>query len=224
MKKIWIVEDDSSIRDIIVYTLSSCGFEPTGFEDGVCFLDALKNDTPDLVLLDIMLPSMSGLDVLEHLQHHKGGRIPVIMTTARSMETDIIQALDQGADDYLTKPFGMMEMIARIKAVLRRTEHKSEDRLEQNDLVLDDQAHAALLHGQPLDLTRKEYELLRLFMQHPGRAFSREELMDLVWNTDFAGETRTVDVHIRSLRNKLQEDGNRIETIRGVGYRWRKEQ
>lgn len=222
MKKIWIVEDDSSIRDIIVYTLSSCGFAPRGFEEGTSFLDALKSEVPDLVLLDIMLPGMSGLEVLENLQQKKGGRIPVIMTTARSMETDIIQALDQGADDYLTKPFGMMEMIARIKAVLRRTQ-KTSGRLEQDGLVLDDQAHAAFLHQAPLDLTRKEYELLRLFMQNPGRAFSREELMDLVWNTDFAGETRTVDVHIRSLRNKLKEDGARIETVRGVGYRWRKE-
>lgn len=222
MKKIWTVEDDSSIRDIILYTLSSCGFESRGFEDGASFLQALEQEEPDLVLLDVMLPGISGLQVLQEVHQRPGHRLPVIMTTARSMESDIIQALDQGADDYLIKPFGMMEMVARIKAVLRRTGREEKGALELNGLFLDEEAHAAFWKGTPLDLTRKEFELLRLFMKHPGRAFTREELMDRVWNTDFAGETRTVDVHIRSLRGKLSEAGEWIETIRGVGYRMRK--
>lgn len=230
MKKIWCVEDDASIRDILLYTLHSTGFESRGFEEAGAFWSALKNEQPDLILLDIMLPGSDGMSILKALrQHPQWKSIPVIMTTAKGMESDKIVALDRGADDYLVKPFGMMEMIARIKAVLRRCEPKPDEPEVQEHLVLgpfelDRIAHMAWLWHEDgtkeiLDLTRKEFALLELFMTHPGKAFSRDDLLMRVWKTDFAGETRTVDVHIRALRTKLQEAGTRIETVRGIGYR-----
>lgn len=218
---IWCVEDDRSIRDIILYTLETCGFEGRGFDDASSFYKALEKEKPDLILLDIMLPGESGSHVLKTLKkNEETASIPVIMTTAKGMETDKIAALDLGADDYLVKPFGMMEMVARIKAVLRRSaKKKPEEDLSFKGIRMDQHAHEVYVDGEKIDLTYKEYELLKLFLSHPGRAYSRDELLLQVWNTDFAGETRTVDVHIRSLRSKLKEYKDSIQTVRGVGYR-----
>ncbi|MGM9960343.1 MAG: response regulator [Allobaculum sp.] len=225
---IWCVEDEQNIRDILEYTLQSTGFEARGFSEGKSFLDALKQEQPDLVLLDIMLPETDGMELLATMRDDPStAQIPVIMTTAKGMEYDKIRALEQGADDYLVKPFGMMEMVARIKAVLRRApvqQSRVEETLEDEQVGLDETARQAWIveNGQKeiLDLTRKEFDLLALFINHPGVVFSRNELLEAVWHTDFMGETRTIDVHIRSLRTKLKEAGCRIETVRGIGYRF----
>lgn len=224
MERIWCVEDEQSIRDIILYTLNSCGFEGQGFEDGEELKEALEKETPDLILMDIMLPGQSGMELLASLRANPlYASIPVIMTTAKGMEMDKIQALDQGADDYLVKPFGMMEMVARIKAVLRRIHHHEpvSTQMRSGSITLDAKSHEVFLNGNPLSLTRKEFRLLQLFLTSPNRVFTREDLLDQVWHVDTAIETRTVDAHIRSLRTKLQQEGERIETVRGVGYRMR---
>lgn len=224
---IWCVEDDKSIQDIILYTLESCGYQGKGFNDAKSFYAELDRSRPELILLDIMLPGESGTQILRNLRNSESTRdIPVIMTTARGMETDKISALDMGADDYLVKPFGMMEMIARIKAVLRRSGKGESDKaslLSYKGITMNTAAHEVTCDGQTVDLTYKEYELLRLFLSHPGRAYSRDELLMQVWNTDYAGETRTVDVHIRSLRAKLAAYKDAIQTVRGVGYRLEQE-
>ena len=195
---IWCVEDDSGIREIEVYTLNSTGFEARGFADGASFREALETETPELVLLDVMLPGEDGVSLLRYLRQLPRTReIPVIMATAKGMEYDKIQSLDMGADDYLVKPFGMMEMVSRVKAVLRRCAPVKQ-----------------------VTLTFKEFALLQLFLAHPGMAFTRDQLFNDVWGADYVGETRTVDMHIRTLRQKLGECGDRIETVRGVGYRW----
>ncbi len=219
---IWCVEDDPGIRDIEVYSLGSAGFEARGFEDGAAFWDALQQDeAPELVVLDVMLPGVDGVELLRRMKDSEHLReIPVIMATAKGTEYDKIRSLDLGADDYLVKPFGIMEMISRIKAVLRRCKpRQSEDLLKLEGLALNRQEHTVTIDGQRVMLTHKEYELLRLFLEHPGAAFSREQLLQRVWNTDYLGETRTVDMHIRTLRQKLGIYGNRIETVRNVGYR-----
>ncbi|MEY8308673.1 response regulator transcription factor [Erysipelotrichaceae bacterium 51-3] len=224
--EIWAIEDDQNIRDILMYTLRSTGFTAQGFEEAAPFWEALKDHHPDLILLDIMLPNTDGVEVLKRLRANPATRtIPIIMTTAKGMEYDKIQALEEGADDYLVKPFGMMEMVARIKAVLRRCQQVELTKTDCRDLVesglihMDLDSRKAWLKDEELDLTRKEFDLLALLVKNPGKAFSRDELLYKVWHTDFAGETRTVDVHIRSLRTKLQETGERIETVRGIGYR-----
>ena len=218
---IWCVEDDPSIREIEVYALHSTGLEARGFADGAEFWEALEKEQPELVILDVMLPGEDGVAILKRLRADERYRdIPVIMATARSTEFDKVQSLDLGADDYITKPFGMMEMVSRVKAVLRRSQPKqptAQHRLE--GLTLDESQHTVTIDGQRITLTYKEYELLRLFLSHPGMAFSREQLLQTVWNTDYAVETRTVDMHIRTLRQKLGAYGRYIETIRGVGYR-----
>ena len=218
---IWCVEDDPSIREIEVYALNSTGLEARGFADGAELWEALQKDTPELVVLDVMLPGEDGVAILKRLKEDERLRdIPVIMATAKSTEFDKVQSLDLGADDYITKPFGMMEMVSRVKAVLRRSQPKQTACLSQMDgLTLDESQHTGTIDGQRVVLTDKEYELLRLFLSHPGMAFSREQLLQTVWNTDYAVETRTVDMHIRTLRQKLGEYGRYIETIRGVGYR-----
>ncbi|MCF0258713.1 MAG: response regulator transcription factor [Erysipelotrichaceae bacterium] len=221
---IYIVEDDQSIRDIIFYTLKTCGFEAEGFEDGRQLQQALQHRLPTLILLDIMLPGISGSQILQDLRRDpRTSHIPVMMTTAKSQETDKIQALDQGADDYLVKPFGMMEMVARIRAVLRRSGGSVQPALKAHGIEINPESHTAALQGEPLDLTFKEFELLKILLSSPGKAFTRDELMQKVWETDFAGETRTVDVHIRSLRSKLKDAADCIRTVRGVGYRMEKE-
>ena len=218
---IWCVEDDPSIREIEVYALNSTGLEARGFADGGEFWEALDTEQPELVLLDVMLPGEDGVAILKRLRSDERYReIPVIMATAKGTEFDKVQSLDFGADDYITKPFGMMEMVSRVKAVLRRSQPKqSTPLLKLKGLTLDENQHTVTIDDQRVVLTYKEYELLRLFLSHPGMAFSREQLLQTVWNTEYAVETRTVDMHIRTLRQKLGEYGRYIETIRGVGYR-----
>ena len=218
---IWCVEDDPSIRDIEVYALSSTGFEARGFEDGDSFWDALQSEKPELVVLDVMLPGRDGVTLLKMMKASEELReIPVIMATAKGSEYDKIQSLDLGADDYLVKPFGIMEMVSRVKAVLRRCRPKTSNSLLKLDgLVLNPGEHTVSIDGERIALTYKEYELLHLFLSQPGIAFTREQLLSNVWNTEYFGETRTVDMHIRTLRQKLGSYGHIIETVRNVGYR-----
>lgn len=219
---IWCVEDDASIRDIEVYALRSVGFEARGFSDGAAFWDALRAERPELVVLDVMLPGIDGIELLSRMRATDALRdIPVIMATAKGTEYDKIHGLDLGADYYLAKPFGVMELVSCVKAVLRRCRRDDAERagLSAGGVSLDADAHTVTAGGQRITLTYKEFELLRLFMAHPGTAFTREQLMELVWGTDYCGETRTVDMHMRTLRQKLGEYGEMIETVRGVGYR-----
>ena len=218
---IWCVEDDSSIRDIEVYALASTGFEAKGFEDGDSFWAALQAEKPELVVLDVMLPGKDGVTLLKLMKANEQLRdIPVIMATAKGTEYDKIQSLDLGADDYLVKPFGIMEMVSRVKAVLRRYK-RSQDAalLKLGGLVLNPEEHTVTIDGERVTLTYKEYALLHLFLSQPGIDFTREQLLSSVWNTEYLGETRTVDMHIRTLRQKLGEYGHIIETVRNVGYR-----
>ena len=218
---VWCIEDDPGIREIEVYALNSTGMEARGFCSGEEFWAALEKETPDLILLDVMLPGEDGVTILKRLRADERFRgIPVIMATAKGTEFDKVQSLDLGADDYITKPFGMMEMVSRVKAVLRRAQPKQNAALLQlKGLQLDESRHTVSVDGQRVELTYKEYALLRLFLSHPGMAFSRDQLLKIVWNTEYAVETRTVDMHIRTLRQKLGSYGQYIETIRGVGYR-----
>lgn len=220
---IYCVEDDNSIRDLMIYALNSAGFKAKGFLDGAELFAALKVNTPRLIILDIMLPGMDGIEILKRLRgNSETAEIPVIMATAKGTEFDKVTGLDHGADDYLAKPFGMMEMISRVKAVLRRTAPKAESKLLKiGELEMNLDAHTVTAVGKPVELTLKEFELLRLFMEKMGQVFSRERLLQSVWGSDFVGETRTVDVHIGTLRTKLGECGGYIETVRGVGYRMR---
>ncbi len=219
---IWCVEDDASIREIEVYTLNSTGFQARGFADGASFREALETETPELVLLDVMLPGEDGVSLLRYLrQTPRTQAVPVIMATAKGMEYDKIQSLDMGADDYLVKPFGMMEMVSRVKAVLRRCAPAQQShRLSSGGVTLNLDGHTVTAEGQRVTLTFKEFELLRLFLSHPGMAYTRDQLFNDVWGADYVGESRTVDMHIRTLRQKLGACGEHITTVRGVGYRW----
>ena len=218
---IYCVEDDASIRELMLYTLRASGYEAEGFEQGRELLDALKRCTPKLIMLDIMLPGMDGIEILKHLRSNPAtARIPVIMATAKGTEYDRVLGLDAGADDYLSKPFGMLEMVSRIRAVLRRTEPAEQTQiLSMGSLQLDTAAHTVLVSSSRILLTLKEFELLRLFLEHPGRVFTRDQLLERVWGTDYVGESRTVDVHIGTLRTKIGICGEYIQTVRGVGYR-----
>ena len=218
---IWCVEDDASIRDIEVYTLSSTGFDARGFADGVSFWAALQTEKPNLVVLDVMLPGVDGIELLQRMKASAELRtIPVVMATAKGAEYDKIRGLDLGADYYLVKPFGVMELVSCVKAVLRRCRpDKAAHMLRSGGLVVDLDAHTVTVDGARVALTYKEFELLRLFLSHPGMAFTRDQLFQEVWGMDFCGETRTVDMHIRTLRQKLGPYGRRIETVRNVGYR-----
>ena len=218
---IWCVEDDASIRDIEVYTLSSTGFEARGFDDGVSFCSALQTQKPDLVVLDVMLPGVDGIELLQRMKASAELRtIPVVMATAKGAEYDRIRGLDLGADYYLVKPFGVMELVSCVKAVLRRCRpDKAAHLLRSGGLVVDLDAHTVTVDGARVALTYKEFELLRLFLSHPGMAFTRDQLFQEVWGMDYCGETRTVDMHIRTLRQKLGPYGRWIETVRNVGYR-----
>jgi two-component system alkaline phosphatase synthesis response regulator PhoP len=218
---IWCVEDDASIRDIEVYTLSSTGFDARGFADGVSFWSALQTEKPDLVVLDVMLPGVDGIELLQRMKASAELRtIPVVMATAKGAEYDRIRGLDLGADYYLVKPFGVMELVSCVKAVLRRCRpEKAAHLLRSDGLVVDLNAHTVTVDGARVALTYKEFELLRLFLSHPGMAFTRDQLFQEIWGMDYCGETRTVDMHIRTLRQKLGPYGRRIETVRNVGYR-----
>ena len=218
---IWCVEDDASIRDIEVYALQSTGFEAKGFEDGTSFWEALRTGRPELVVLDVMLPGIDGMELLRRMRADAAlSDIPVVMATAKGAEYDKIRGLDLGADYYLVKPFGVMELVSCVKAVLRRCRpDKAAHMLRSGGLVVDLDAHTVTVDGARVALTYKEFELLRLFLSHPGMAFTRDQLFQEVWGMDFCGETRTVDMHIRTLRQKLGPYGRRIETVRNVGYR-----
>lgn len=218
---IWCVDDDNTIRDIEVYTLTQTGFEAKGFADGISMLEALKTEKPELIVLDIMLPGKDGVEVLKKIRSNPETRkIPVIMATAKGTEMDKIQGLDTGADDYLVKPFGVMEMVSRIKAVLRRCESdEKEEVLTVGEITLSDKEHLVTVNGKKVALTFKEFEILKLFMQSPGIVFSRDKLLSEVWGVDYLGESRTVDMHIKTLRQKLGDVGSRIETVIGVGYK-----
>lgn len=217
---IWCVEDDASIRDIEVYALLSTGFEAKGFDSGDTFWEALQSGQPELVVLDVMLPGVDGVELLRRMRSREDlCHIPVIMATAKGTEYDKVQSLDLGADDYLVKPFGMMEMVSRVKAVLRRCQRTPKANvLKLGGLEVDLDAHAVSADGQRVALTYKEYELLRLLLEHPNKVFTRDQLYSEVWGMNFVGETRTVDMHIRTLRQKLGACGERIQTVRNVGY------
>lgn len=219
---IYCVEDERNIRELVVYTLESSGFHARGMESGQELFQELEKERPDLILLDIMLPGEDGLDILHRLKEARTTKeIPVIMVTAKGSEYDKVMGLDYGADDYITKPFGMMEFIARIRAVLRRTgkEEKSQEILQAGELQIKVKQHQVLVGEQKIALTLKEFELLKYLMENQGMVMSRDRLLGHVWGYDFDGETRTVDVHVRTLRQKLGACGDMIETVRGVGYR-----
>ena len=218
---IWCVDDDNTIRDIEVYTLTQTGFEAKGFADGISMLEALKSDKPELIVLDIMLPGKDGIDVLKEIRCNPDTcNIPVIMATAKGTEMDRIQGLDTGADDYLVKPFGVMEMISRIKAVLRRCKpDQKKDVLSVAEITLSEKEHLVTVSGEKVVLTFKEFEILKLFMSSPGIVLSRDKLLSEVWGVDYLGESRTVDMHIKTLRQKLGSAGSYIETVIGVGYK-----
>lgn len=220
---IWCVEDDASIRDIEVYALSSAGFAARGFEDGSCFYAAItgEEDKPQLIVLDVMLPGIDGIELLRRIRANTAlKQIPIVMATAKGSEYDKIQGLDLGADYYLTKPFGVMELISCVKAVLRRCGAEDEkSTLNACGISMNTLEHTVSADGERITLTYKEYELLKLFLSHMGTAFTREQLMEQVWGTDYMGETRTIDMHIRTLRQKLGKCGESIKTVRNVGYR-----
>ena len=219
---IWCVEDDTGIRDREMYALNSAGFETIGFEDGLSFWEALKKEKPELVILDVMLPGMDGIELLSKMRDSmEYSTIPVIMATAKGQEYDRIRGLDLGADDYIVKPFSMMEMVSRVKAVLRRSQPQQVSKLlKTGGLVVNLDEHTVSVDGERVQLTYKEFELLRLFLSHPGMAYTREQLFTQVWNMDYMGDSRTLDMHIRTLRQKLDSYGKMIETVRNVGYRW----
>lgn len=219
---IFCVEDDAGIRDLMIYTLSASGFRAVGFENAREFYAALADDTPELIMLDIMLPGEDGISILKRLKADaRTADIPVIMATAKGNEYDKVIGLDLGADDYLAKPFGMMEMASRVRAVLRRSGRAAEKQqlIRVGGLEMNLGEHIVTADGIRVQLTLKEFELLRTFMTSPGRAFTREQLLSSVWCEDFLGETRTVDVHVGTLRQKLGGCGKYIRTVRGVGYR-----
>lgn len=218
---IFCVEDDQDIRDLMIYALNAAGFEAKGFTDGTEFFCALQTEKPELVMLDIMLPGDDGITILKKLRSNTAtADIPVIMATAKGTEYDKVIGLDTGADDYLSKPFGMMEMVSRVKAVLRRvTPQNTPKSLRVGKLEINESEHTVYVCKERVTLTLKEYDLLYLFMDNLGKVFTRDRLLQLIWGCDYMGETRTVDVHIGTLRTKLGECGEYIETVRGVGYR-----
>ena len=216
---IFCVEDDNGIRDLMIYALNAAGFEAKGFSDGESLYEAFSQNDPELILLDIMLPGEDGIRILKRLRA-EGNTVPVIMATAKGTEYDKVIGLDLGADDYLAKPFGMMELVSRVKALLRRTRPMQDRRLLLlGQIQMDTVQHIVLSDGKRVELTLKEYELLRKFMENPGKAFTRDQLRISVWGDEYASETRTVDVHVGTLRTKLGRCGDYIKTVRGVGYR-----
>ncbi|MCD8152584.1 MAG: response regulator transcription factor [Clostridiales bacterium] len=219
MALIYIVEDDSSIREIETIALKNSNYMVCAFEKAKDFYKKMEEITPDLILLDIMLPDESGYDILKKLRTNPSTkRIPVIMVTAKTTEMDMIRGLDEGADDYIKKPFSIMELITRVKVLLRRTESKEPKILQLGNITIDHDRHLVFVDDRQLELTFKEYELLRYLMTNPSVVLSRESIMRQVWGTELEGESRTVDMHIKTLRQKLGDAGSRIRTVRNVGY------
>ena len=219
MALIYIVEDDESIREIETIALKNSNYIVSAFENAKEFYKKLDELVPDLILLDVMLPDESGYDIVRKLRKRPATQdIPIIMVTAKTTEMDMIKGLDGGADDYIKKPFSIMELITRVKALLRRTAKEEPKLLKLDDLVIDHERHVVTVNNEPVDLTYKEYELLRLLMGSQGIVMTREVIMRSVWDTDFEGETRTVDMHKKTLRHKLGDYGSRIKTVRNVGY------
>lgn len=219
MALIYIVEDDESIREIETIALKNSNYIVSAFENAKEFYKKLDELVPDLILLDVMLPDESGYDIVRKLRKRPATQdIPIIMVTAKTTEMDMIKGFDGGADDYIKKPFSIMELITRVKALLRRTAKDEPKLLKLDDLVIDHERHVVTVNNEPVDLTYKEYELLRLLMGSQGIVMTREVIMRSVWDTDFEGETRTVDMHIKTLRHKLGDYGSRIKTVRNVGY------
>jgi len=218
---IYYVEDDPNIRDLVVYTLTQSGFSAEGISTAEEFWKKAGEQAPELVLLDIMLPEEDGISILKKLRNDsKTSAVPVIMVTAKGSEYNRVLGLDSGADDYITKPFSMMELVARVKAVLRRTApQEKKDELTYKNLTLNIKKHVVAVDGTPVILTFKEFELLRTLLENQGIVFTREQLLSSVWGYDFEGGTRTVDVHVQTLRQKLSDNSEMIETVRGVGYR-----
>ena len=218
---IHVVEDDAGVRELELYALRTAGYEASGFGEPADFRRALQEELPELVILDVMLPGEDGMSLLRSIRHDaRTRRLPVILVTARDAEMDKVNGLDAGADDYLTKPFGVMELLARVRALLRRSgEDRAEDTLTHGPITLDRLRHRVTAGGTEVVLTHMEFELLAFLMTHHGQALTREVLLDDVWGMAYAGDTRTVDVHIRTLRKKLGESGGLIATVRGVGYR-----
>ena len=220
MALIYLVEDDKNIREIECFALKNSGYEIKEFEMAAHFFEAMRTEEPDLIVLDIMLPDADGLDIVEQLRKDSRTKdIPVIMVTAKGTEMDKVKGLDQGADDYLTKPFGIMELISRVKALLRRSHKDVKNKTLQSGLLcLDEEKHKVFVSGEQIELTYKEYELLKLLLIHEHSVVTREQILDIVWGTDFEGESRTLDMHITTLRKKLSSEGARIQTVRNVGY------
>lgn len=217
---VYIVEDDTSIRELEMYALKNANFDVIGFGEGAPFLNELDQKIPDMILLDIMLPQDDGLELLTHIRSTpQYSDIPVVMVTAKTSEIDAVKGLDMGADDYITKPFGVMELVSRVKAILRRTEKKAKPVLAYKDIILDEGRHTVLVSGNEVDLTYKEYEILKHLIRNKGIVLTRDRLMEIVWGYDFEQGNRTVDVHIQSLRKKLGNAGEHIKTIRNVGYK-----
>ncbi len=217
---IWVLEDDGSIRGFVEYALNASGLEARGFERPSDFWRELERGAPSLLLLDIMLPEEDGLEILKKLRaRHDTRRLPVIMLTARGTEYDKVLGLDGGADDYIAKPFGIMELISRVRALLRRTEDAEPEEYALGPLRLSQAARTVTADGEAVLLTYKEFELLSLLLSRPGEVFTRDRILSSVWGTEFGGESRTVDVHIRTLRAKLGRCGDMIKTVRGIGYK-----
>lgn len=217
---IYVVEDDQNIREIESFALKNSGYIVESFDCGKTFFNKVHNKVPDLVLLDIMLPDIDGLEILKRMKSDfELCNIPVIMVTAKSSEIDKVKGLDQGADDYMTKPFGVMELISRVKAVLRRSRNTSDEKIfKAGDIIINEERHAVYVNDEPVELTFKEYNLLKLLISNYGIVMSREVIMDRIWGTSFEGESRTLDMHIKTLRKKLGESGSMIKTVRNVGY------
>ena len=222
MALIYIVEDDESIREIEEYAMKNSGHQALGFSCGGDFFKKVSEVIPDLIILDIMLPDISGMEILAKLKKDPSTmNLPVILASAKGTEFDKITGLDTGADDYLAKPFGMMEMVSRVRAVLRRATPRTETLIRAGNIVINDATHEVIVNEESIELTLKEYSILKLLISNPHIVFTRDRLLNEIWGMDYDGETRTVDVHIRTLRTKLKEAGSCIETIRGVGYRYK---
>lgn len=215
---IYVVEDDKSIRNLVDYALSEKGYQIKTFEDGLDIVELIKKDGGELLILDIMLPGKDGIEILEEIREFSD--IPIILLTARTDEFDKVLGLESGADDYITKPFSILELISRVKAILRRSSKKDNDHVNYDNITINTRKRTVKVDGQPIDLTFKEFEMLLLFMNNMGNVITREDFLLKIWGYDYEGETRTVDVHIASLRNKLLEGGKHIKTVRNLGYKF----